>query len=205
MFFSDNAGGILSVKVVPYSGGSLRQLYGTPGGYDYKFEEVVLQGKNSLLIEAGPIGDSGSGSGIVVPVGNHALILSWSNRGKDSQEFTNLLQSVQVGSSLDLTKCQKTTDEAKFTGFVSNITYGCFNLDGTCEIYVDNKRVIAQIGSTPEKFPQYGQRGQLIDINLNSTAKDRFIGKKVEVFGKINDVNNYTIYGDKKFYIKLLE
>jgi hypothetical protein len=65
--------------------------------------------------------------------------------------------------------------------------------------------VIVQIGSEPEKFPQYGVRGQLIGINLSSAAKDKFIDKKVEVYGKMGDVNNYTIYGDKKYYLKLVE
>ncbi len=105
-YFSNNAGGVLMAKVVPYDGGSRRQLYGTESGYTYKYEEAVIQGQKSLIIEKGPIGDSGSGSGVVVPVGNKALILSWSNRAKDSPEFINLLKSVKLGQSLDLAKCQ---------------------------------------------------------------------------------------------------
>lgn len=107
MFFGNNAGGIISVKVVPYSGGSRRELYGIQPGYDYSFEEALVQGKKSLIIEAGPIGDSGSGSGIVIPVGNHALIISWANRAKNSVEFNSLLQSIALQSSLDLNQCGK--------------------------------------------------------------------------------------------------
>jgi hypothetical protein len=105
-YFSNNAGGVLTAKVVPYDGGSRRQLYGVESGYTYQYEEVVIQGQKSLLIEKGPIGDSGSESGVVVPVGNKALILSWSNRAKGSSEFINLLKSIKLGESLDLAKCQ---------------------------------------------------------------------------------------------------
>jgi hypothetical protein len=105
-YFSNNAGGVLTAKVVPYDGGSRRQLYGVESGYTYQYEEVVIQGQKSLLIEKGPIGDSGSESGVVVPVGNKALILSWSNRAKDSSEFISLLKSIKLGESLDLAKCQ---------------------------------------------------------------------------------------------------
>ncbi|HUW24882.1 MAG TPA: hypothetical protein VMW04_04710 [Patescibacteria group bacterium] len=104
-YFNNNAGGILMAKVVPYDGGSRRQLYGTESGYTYQYEEAVIQGQKSLMIEKGPIGDSGSESAVVVPVGNKALILSWSNRAKNSSEFVNLLKSIKLGESLDLTKC----------------------------------------------------------------------------------------------------
>jgi len=204
MFFDNNAGGILSSTVSPYNGGSRRQLYGTPPGYTYQYEEVVIQGRNSLLIETGPIGDSGSGTGVVIPVGNTALILSWSNRAKNDPDVTKLLQSVKINNSLDLSKCKQTTDEAKFTGTITAFDYGCHNLDGTCRVKVDEEWVTAQIGGNPANFPQYGVYGQLIGISLTQSEKDSFMGKRVEVYGKMSDVNNYTIYGSKNFYIKLL-
>ncbi|MCL5411730.1 MAG: hypothetical protein M1150_03250 [Patescibacteria group bacterium] len=105
--FGNDVGGILKAKVVTYNGGSRRQLYGIEDGYYYRFEEVLIQDKNSLIIEAGPLGDSGSGSGVVVSIGNYALIISWNNRGKDSQEFSNLLKSIKVNNSLDFSKCVK--------------------------------------------------------------------------------------------------
>lgn len=106
MHFDNGAGGSLLVTVRPYNGESRRQLYGTPAGYTYKFEEVIIQGKNSLLIETGPIGDSGSGTGAVIPVGNTALIVSWSNRAKNSPDVNKLLQSIKINPSLDISKCQ---------------------------------------------------------------------------------------------------
>lgn len=108
MFFGNNAGGIISAKVVPYSGGSRRQLYGIQPGYDYRFEEVLIQNSyKSLIIEAGPPGDSGSGSGIVIPVGNNALIVSRSNEAKDNPEFNSLIQSIKIDGTLDRDKCGK--------------------------------------------------------------------------------------------------
>ena len=104
-FFGNNAGGIIMAKVVPYSGGSRRELYGLLEGYEYNFEEVILQGKNSLIIQRGPLGDSGSGSGIVMPVGKYALIVSWDKRAMDSSDFTDLIQSIKIDSVLDTSKC----------------------------------------------------------------------------------------------------
>ncbi len=106
--FGNDAGGILNVQVVPYSGGSRRELYGVGTGYTYQYEDVLIQNNyRSLIIEAGPIGDSGSGSGIVVPVGNQALIISWSNRAKDSKEFNSLLEGIKINGSLNINNCGK--------------------------------------------------------------------------------------------------
>lgn len=105
LFLTNNVGGVLVTRVVPYDGGSRRKLYGTPAGYTYRYEEAIIQGRKSLVIETGPLGDSGGGSGVVIPDGTYALIVSWDHQGKDSIEFNNLLQSIKIEEAVDITKC----------------------------------------------------------------------------------------------------
>ncbi len=105
--WGNDAGGVITAEIVKYDGGSRRQLYGISPGYSYSFEDVLLQGYNSLIIEAGPIGDSGSGSGVVVPVKDKALIISLANRSKNSENFVSLLQSIRIRGQLNLENCGK--------------------------------------------------------------------------------------------------
>jgi hypothetical protein len=106
-YFTNNVGETISSEVRSYDGGSRRKLLGLPEGYQYTFEDVIIQEKSSLLVEIGPVGDSGSGSKAVIPVGNYVLILSWTKIQKNSFEFLSLLQSVKIDNSLDLSKCAK--------------------------------------------------------------------------------------------------
>lgn len=207
MFFGNNAGGILSTTVSPYNGGSRRQLYGTVPGYTYQFEEVVIQGKNSLLIERGPIGDSGSGTGAVIPVGNMALILSWSNRGKDNPEVMKLLQSVKINNQLDLTKCARTTEDVTFSGIITDISYGCFgDTGGVCIVTVDStKQVQVAVGKVDNGNREMIQKGQLVGLTLNQADKQQFIGKKVEVLAKGPYTNSCSIFDDSKYYVKVTQ
>lgn len=94
----DNTGGVLSATVVPYDGGSRRSLVGIEEGYEHKFEEVEIQGKNSLLIERGPVGESGSAAIAVIPNGHGALILSLAYASIADEDFGNILKSVQLPS-----------------------------------------------------------------------------------------------------------
>lgn len=103
--FADGNGGLLSVGITPYDGGSRRKLINQAPGYNYEFEDVLIQGKNSLLVQAGPIGESGSGTTAIIPAGKYALILFWSNRGKNETDFQSLLQTVKLQSVLDASKC----------------------------------------------------------------------------------------------------
>ena len=106
VYFTNDVGGFISASVVPYAGGSRRELYGITPGYDYRFEAVFIQDSyKSLIIEKGPIGDSGSGTGVVIPVGNYALILFWTNMSKDTPAFNELLGSIKIYDSLNTNKC----------------------------------------------------------------------------------------------------
>ena len=191
----------ISASVVPYAGGSRRELLHYTGGYNVTYEDVIIQEKKSLIAQYAPLGDSGSGTKTVIPVGNHALIITWSYIGKDSDDYKNLLASIKVGNSLDLNKCDETTDEVKFTGTIKEIYYSCEGeFGGTCEINVDDKQVVVK-----SKGPNEEKVGTLIGINLNESDKNKFIGKKVEIFGRKVDKLRYVIDEDKKYYIKLLD
>ncbi|MCG2686395.1 hypothetical protein L6258_03440 [Candidatus Parcubacteria bacterium] len=112
-YANDGLGGIISFHVFPYGGGSRRQLfYDVFGkeGYEYAFEEVLISGINSLVIERGPKGDSGTGVSVVVPKGNAALIVFWSNRYRDDERWDKLLGTIQVGQSLDISKCPASSE-----------------------------------------------------------------------------------------------
>jgi hypothetical protein len=105
MIFGNNAGGILDIGVVPYDGGSRRRLYEYPEGYTYSFEDVIIQDKKALLIEVGPTGDSGSRTIAIIPVGNTAITISWSNRAKDDPNVLKLLKSIKLSPQLEISNC----------------------------------------------------------------------------------------------------
>lgn len=112
LYLGNDVGGVLAAKVVPYDGGSRRALFFSiypqlEQSYTYQFEDVIVQGQKSLLIEVGPLEESGSGTGVVIPNGKNALILFWDHRGKDSAEMNNLLQSVKFNSNFNLSLCGK--------------------------------------------------------------------------------------------------
>ena len=103
---SGMGGGAILSKVVPYSGESRRELYGVSEDHQYRFEEAIIQGNRSLIIEEDkPTEFYILTAGVVIPVGKHALILSWVGKGKGDPDFTKLLRSVKIDDSLDLTKC----------------------------------------------------------------------------------------------------
>ncbi len=91
----------------------------------------------------------------------------------------------------------------KFTGIVTETNNGCW-ADGVCSIKVDDKWIVAEIGGLrpPNSKPEI--RGNLIGISFSQDT-DKYIGKKVEVYAKQTDNNSFTIYGNEKYYIKLLE
>lgn len=112
IYLNNNVGGTLTAQVVPYSGGSRRELFFSvypysKEGYTHAFEDVMIQDKRSLLIEIGPSGDSGSGTAIVIPNGNNALIILRSNVSKNSPYINELLQGIKFTESFNLSLCGK--------------------------------------------------------------------------------------------------
>ncbi|MBI2443414.1 MAG: hypothetical protein HYV40_05940 [Candidatus Levybacteria bacterium] len=106
-YFNNGAGGITSAIIVPYDGGSRRALLPEEESYTYTYEDVMLQGIKSLIQQIGPVGESGTGSFVIIPVGRYALIVGIGNRAKDDPQFTSLLQSIKFNPTLDITKCGK--------------------------------------------------------------------------------------------------
>ena len=95
------------------------------------------------------------------------------------------------------------TQGVKFTGIITETNNGCW-ADGICSIKIDNKWVVAEIGGLrpPNSKPEI--RGSLIGINFSQDT-NKYIGKKVEVYSKQTDDNDFTIYDNENYYIKLLE
>ena len=96
-----------------------------------------------------------------------------------------------------------TTQGVKFTGIITETNNGCWG-DGICSIKIDNKWIVAEIGGLrpPNSKPEI--RGSLIGINFSQDT-NKYIDKKVEVYAKQTDGENFTIYGNESYYIKLLE
>ena len=117
---------------------------------------------------------------------------------------------IRIGKS-QTTNQQPTTEQltniptqgVKFTGIITETNNGCW-ADGICSIKIDNKWVVAEIGGLrpPNSEPEI--RGSLIGINFSQDT-NKYIGKKVEVYAKQTDDNDFTIYDNENYYIKLLE
>lgn len=120
------------------------------------------------------------------------------------QPTNNLTQIVtESPASPTMPSPTNTTQSVKFTGIITEINNGCW-ADGICSIKVDNKWIVAEIGGlrSPNSKPEI--RGSLTGINFSQDT-NKYIGKSVEVYTKQTDGDNFTIYGNENYYIKLLE
>lgn len=107
-YVSNNAGGVMSFKVVPYQGGSRRKLFfgDNPPSTDVSYEEVRVSAVNALVIYRGePYFDFSDFIAIVVPKGDAALIVNYPRR-RNIEEWEKVLGTVQLDPSLDLSKCE---------------------------------------------------------------------------------------------------
>jgi len=92
----------------------------------------------------------------------------------------------------------------RFSGIITKINYEC-HVDGICSIKIDNRDVIVTQGGLrpPGENIQPLAMGSLNGINLNGENEEDYIGKEVDAYvGKISE-NNYTLYGDKNYFITL--
>lgn len=91
------------------------------------------------------------------------------------------------------------SNEEKWTGKVTKIDNSCI-FDGICSLTVDNKKVIISGGF---RMPDREEAGDLTSVN-NLGGLDNVLGKKVSVYAKKTDDGNYTIYGSKNYYIRVI-
>lgn len=91
----------------------------------------------------------------------------------------------------------------KFAGIITETNNGCW-ADGVCSIKIDDKWITAETGGLrpPNSKPEI--RGQLIGISFSQDT-NKYIGKRAGVYAKQTDGDNFTIYGNESYYIKLLE
>ncbi len=191
-------------KLVPYSQTAKKDLIETSSDLKYSYEDAYIVKRQGLIVQASPVTLPGGGSYGVIPDGKYALILGWSQRNSTNPDFTNLLQSVQIEGLLDVSRCDKTFEEPKITGSISNITYDCISGGGkSCDVYISDKKIQAQVDNLTQSSPALGARGTIEGIDLDPQNKTRWIGKNIEVYAKMLDPKNYTIYGDSKYYIKV--
>lgn len=95
----------------------------------------------------------------------------------------------------------KPGDTIKFLGTITEFDNGCW-ADGLCSVKIDDKWIEAERGGLQPPDYQEEPRGQLIGISF-SKDNNQYVGKKVEVYGKVIKENYFTIYGDQSYYIKL--
>ncbi|MFZ2026387.1 MAG: hypothetical protein WAV30_03820 [Microgenomates group bacterium] len=110
----------------------------------------------------------------------------------------------RIGPDCEFEECPVIKGEVKkFTGTISNIDYSC-QVDGICSIGVGKASVIVQTGETMG-IPQ--PRGTFPTAMLDDTKLNDFVRKQVEVYAQSVDgrTDSYTLYGDKSYYIKIID
>lgn len=122
-----------------------------------------------------------------------------------TEQWTNIPTQTAVSPTVlpTMPSSTNTTQGVKFTGNITETNNGCWS-DGICSIKIDDKWIVAEIGGLrpPDSKPEI--RGSLIGINFSQDT-NKYIGKSAEVYAKQTDNNNFTIYGNESYYIKLLE
>ena len=113
-----------------------------------------------------------------------------------------LLFSPQSNSSNSQSISQHNTETKEtspktetFVGVVESLDNGCAQ-DGICSLKISGKKVIS--GQGWDNGPWGSQDWQ------QTYGPSEILGKKVEVFAK-KDGQNYSLKGNKKYYIKLIK
>ena len=81
-----------------------------------------------------------------------------------------------------------------FTGKLEEVNTGCF-ADGECYVVVDGKHVTTIMGRSQEVVGKVQGVEGLGDL-------EKYIGKNVEVYARVNPDDTYTLYGSEGFYVK---
>ena len=92
--------------------------------------------------------------------------------------------------------------EIKFTGVITGTEDMCFR-GGSCRLKINDAWILINGGKSMQGEPI----GRLIGIDLDVSSFRSNVGKKAEVFAakKSGDDKNLTLYGDVRYYIKLLD
>lgn len=97
---------------------------------------------------------------------------------------------------------QLSENEVLFTGVISEIDLGCW-VDVSCSMVVDGKRVAWAEGMTEGSTKI---SGELIGFEFKDVSdKNKYIGKSAQVYGIKDNNGNISIFGNKDYFIKLVE
>ncbi len=95
---------------------------------------------------------------------------------------------------------EKIQSEKKFTGELESVDTSCFS-DGVCSVVVSGKKIIETIGGRNRPTQELGT---LIGFKSITDLKS-YLGHTVEVYAEKTETGDYTLYGDKDYYIKLIK
>ena len=106
---------------------------------------------------------------------------------------------VTVGLYLVLNQTDN-LDNVKVVGVITDSTNGCWIESGVCYIEIDHRWKVAVATGLNARVGVSGPIGKVAGI---STSRDD-IGKKVEVYAKKLDESELSIYGNKKYYVRVV-
>ena len=89
-------------------------------------------------------------------------------------------------------------DVKRFTGKVEDVDTGCF-VDATCSVTISGKKVILVTGGRSMGPKEIGKLIGAEDIG----DIEKKIGRDAEVYADKLSENEYSIYGNKDYYVKI--
>lgn len=92
------------------------------------------------------------------------------------------------------------TELDTFSGTIESVDTGCF-VDATCSVTVFGKKVVIESGrmvSGPRTV------GRLLGVDSISDI-EKHIGDHANVYAAPTAENEYTLYGDEKYYVEVVE
>ena len=101
-------------------------------------------------------------------------------------------------STQKVTQVVEIKDVKRFTGKVENFDTGCF-VDATCSITISGKKVILVTGG---RSMGPAPVGSLLGVESIGDI-DKKIGSEAEVYADKLSENEYSLYGDKDYYVKV--
>jgi hypothetical protein len=85
---------------------------------------------------------------------------------------------------------------SKFTGVLQKVDTSCF-FDGECFVVVSGNHVTLLMGWTDKTVGKVIGSDSIGDL-------EKYIGQNIEVYAAKTSDNNFTLYGDEDYYIKVL-
>lgn len=109
-------------------------------------------------------------------------------------------ENPEIKNSTTTTEIVTKSDLGTFSGTITAVDTGCFS-DAICSVSIDEKKVILVKGG--RGLPPNTLVGKLIGVPSIGDLETK-IGQQANVYAGVTPEGDYSIYGDDKYYVEVV-